>query len=90
LDALDSYADTPDDPTRMVPNPAKARAGDQVSAARAQLAAAQGGVTDAIDAAGIREVAATQPYRGEQGWHRGRANQQMSLATRLNVHALRR
>ena len=54
LDALDSYADTPDDPTRMVPNPAKARAGDQVSAARAQLAAAQGGVTDAIDAAGIR------------------------------------
>jgi hypothetical protein len=54
LDALDSYADTPDDPTRMVPNPAKARAGDQVSAARAQLAAAQGGVADAIDAAGIR------------------------------------
>src|SRR5665811_1550622 len=43
LDALDSYADTHDDPTRMVPNPAKARAGDQVSAARAQLAAAQGG-----------------------------------------------
>src|SRR5665647_2372898 len=39
LDALDSYADTPDDPTRLVPNPAKARTGDQVSAARAQLAA---------------------------------------------------
>jgi hypothetical protein len=54
LDALDSYADTHDDPTRMVPNPAKASAGDQVSAARAQLAAAQGGVADAIDAAGIR------------------------------------
>src|ERR1035437_7489423 len=54
LDALDSYVDTPDDPTRMVPNPAKARAGDQVSAARAKLAAAQGGVADAIDAAGIR------------------------------------
>lgn len=61
LDALDSYADTPDDPTRMVPNPAKARAGDQVSAARAQLAAAQGGVADAIDAAGIR---ARQPGSG--------------------------
>src|SRR5665811_276213 len=61
LDALDSYADTPDDPTRLVPNPAKARAGDQVSAARAQLAAAQGGVTDAINDAGIR---ARQPGSG--------------------------
>jgi hypothetical protein len=61
LDALDSYADTPDDPTRMVPNPAKAHAGDQVSAARAQLAAAQGGVADAIADAGIR---ARQPGSG--------------------------
>ena len=54
LDALDSYADQPDDPTRMVPNPAKARAGDQVSAARAQLGAAHGGIADAINDAGIR------------------------------------
>jgi hypothetical protein len=54
LDALDSYADQPDDPTRMVPNPAKANAGEQVSGARAKLAAAHGGVVDAIDAAGIR------------------------------------
>ena len=61
LDALDSYADQPDDPTRMVPNPAKARARDQVSAARAQLADAQGGVADAIDDAGIR---ARQPGSG--------------------------
>jgi transposase-like protein len=61
LDALDSYADQPDDPTRMVPNPAKARAGDQVSDARAQLTAAQGGVADAIDDAGIR---ARQPGSG--------------------------
>jgi len=61
LDALDSYADQPDDPTRLVPNPAKAHAGDQVSGARAQLAAAQGGVADAIDAAGIR---ARQPGSG--------------------------
>jgi transposase-like protein len=61
LDALDSYADQPDDPTRLVPNPAKARAGDQVSAARAQLAAAQGGVAEAIDDAGIR---ARQPGSG--------------------------
>jgi len=61
LDALDSYADQPDDPTQMVPNPAKARARDQVSAARAQLADAQGGVADAIDDAGIR---ARQPGSG--------------------------
>ena len=61
LDALDSSADTSDDPTRMVPNPAKARAGDQVNAARAQMLAAQGGVTDAIDDAGIR---ARQPGSG--------------------------
>src|SRR5450759_3988404 len=45
----------------MVPNPAKARAGDQVSAARAQLVTAQGGVADAIDDAGIR---ARQPGSG--------------------------
>ena len=54
LDALDSYADQPDDLRRLVPNPAKAYAGDQITAARAQLAAAQGDVVDAIDDAGIR------------------------------------
>jgi len=54
LDALDSYADTPDDINRLVPNPAKAYAADQVSDARAQLAAAQGGVVDAIDAAVVQ------------------------------------
>src|ERR1035437_2918494 len=52
--ALDSYADQSDDPTRLVPNPAKARAGDQISDARTQLAAAQGGVAEPIEAAGIR------------------------------------
>jgi hypothetical protein len=61
LDTLDSYADQPDDLGRPVPNPAKAHAGDQVSAARAQLVAAQSGVADAIDAAGIR---ARQPGSG--------------------------
>jgi hypothetical protein len=61
LDALDSYADTPDDLGRLVPNPAKASAQDQVAGARAQLAAAQGGVVDAIDDAGIR---ARQPGSG--------------------------
>src|SRR5450759_480211 len=61
LDALDSYADQPDDPTRMVPNPAKARAGDQLGAGGADLIAGTGGIADAIDAAGIR---ARQPGSG--------------------------
>jgi transposase-like protein len=78
LDALDSYADTPDDPTRMVPNPAKAHAADQVSAARAQLAAAQGGVVDAIDAAGIR---ARQPGSGGKATVDPAAGQALNAAT---------
>jgi len=61
LDALDSYADQPDDPTRLVPNPEKAHARDQVSGARAQLAAAHADLADAIDAAVIH---ARQPGSG--------------------------
>ena len=61
LDALDSYADQPDDLVRLVPNPAKSHAGDPVNGARAQLASAQSAVADAIDAAGIR---ARQPGAG--------------------------
>src|SRR5659263_334990 len=52
LDALDSYADHPDDPDRMVPNPAKARAHDQVSAARATVAAAHADIAAAAGPAG--------------------------------------
>jgi transposase-like protein len=51
LDALDSYADTADDPNRPVPNPAKARASAQVTTARAELAAAHADLSAAIDAA---------------------------------------
>ena len=40
LDALDSYAVTPDDSQRLVPNPAKKTASAQVSAAKKALAAA--------------------------------------------------
>jgi transposase-like protein len=40
LDALDSYAVTPDDPGRLVPNPAKKTASAAVSAAKKDLAAA--------------------------------------------------
>jgi transposase len=54
LDALDSYADCADDPTRQVPNPAKARALAKVSATRSDVAAAHAQVSQAIDAATIR------------------------------------
>ncbi len=51
LDALDSYADTGDDLTRPVPNPAKARAQNAVLAARTGLAAANADLAAAIDTA---------------------------------------
>src|SRR6266545_2752025 len=41
LDSLDSYAVTPDDPARMVPNPAKKTAAAAVKAARKALADAE-------------------------------------------------
>src|SRR5665647_3534298 len=61
LDALDSYADQPDDLDRMVPNPAKAHAHDQVSAARTQVGAAHADIASAIDTA---TIAARQPGSG--------------------------
>lgn len=51
LDALDSYADQPDDLDRLVPNPAKARARDYVAAARTDLTTAHADLADAIDTA---------------------------------------
>ena len=51
LDALDSYADHQDDLTRLVPNPAKAKAIGQVTGARSDLTAAQADMTQALDAA---------------------------------------
>ncbi len=54
LDALDSYADHDDDPTRQVPNPAKARALAKVSTARSDVAAAHAQLSEAIDAATLR------------------------------------
>ena len=54
LDALDSHADTPDDLTRLVPNPAKALAKEQVAAARADLHAAHADMADALDNATAR------------------------------------
>ena len=53
LDALDSYADHPDDLERLVPNPAKARAIDQVTGARVDLAAAHADLAHAIDTAAM-------------------------------------
>ncbi|MGH9083735.1 MAG: putative transposase, partial [Acidimicrobiales bacterium] len=47
LDAMDSYAKTPDDPDRLVPNPAKAKAAKAVKKAKADLAGAKTAVIDA-------------------------------------------
>jgi len=54
LDALDSYADTPDDPTRPVPNPAKAAAKTAVETARASVHDAETTLSAAIDDATSR------------------------------------
>jgi len=77
LDALDSYADQPDDLGRLVPNPAKGSAQDQVAGARAQLVAAQGGIANAIDDAGIR---ARQPGSGGKATVDPAAGQALSSA----------
>ncbi len=52
--ALDSYADQPDDLTRLVPNPAKHRATDRVKAARQDLIEAHAGVADTLDSAVVK------------------------------------
>jgi hypothetical protein len=52
LDALDSYADTDDDLSRLVPNPAKTRARQAVTDARAQLTDTNAALTAAIETAG--------------------------------------
>lgn len=54
LDGLDGYADTADDPDRLVPNPAKKHATAAVERAHAQVAAAQTGLSGAIDEAATR------------------------------------
>jgi len=51
LDALDSYADQPDNLDRLVPNPAKTHATDQVAGARTDLIAAHADMAQAIDTA---------------------------------------
>jgi transposase-like protein len=50
LDALDSYAAVPDDPQRMIPNPAKKTAAAAVKNARAALAAAEAAREDKLAA----------------------------------------
>ncbi len=83
LDALDSYADSGDDLTRLVPNPAKARAKDQVAGARKNLTAAHADMADAIKDATAQ---ARLPGNGAQATvdpAAGRAltNKQTALAT---------
>jgi transposase-like protein len=78
LDALDSYADQPDDPTRLVPNPGKAHARQRISDARGQLAAAHTGVSDAIEAA---TTAARRPGAGGKATVNPAAGQALTDAT---------
>jgi hypothetical protein len=54
LDALDSYADLPDDGDRLVPSPAKHKAKAAVEAARAGVARAENAMAVAIDDAAAR------------------------------------
>jgi transposase len=59
LDALDSYAATPDDPDRKVPNPAKKAAAAQVR--RAEVLAAAAGAQRDTSLAALRNPAPGQP-----------------------------
>jgi transposase-like protein len=54
LDGLDSYAAIADDPTRLVPNPAKKQRRTAVETARVGLAGAETGLSAAIDDAATR------------------------------------
>ncbi len=77
LDALDSYADQPDNPGRLVPNPGKAHALDQVAGARADLIAAQTDMAHAIDSAVIQ---AGRPGNGGRATVDPAASQALSTA----------
>ena len=77
LDALDSYADHPDDPTRQVPNPAKARALATVNQARTEVAAAHAELSEAIAAAAVR---ARAPGSGGKATVDPTANQGLTAA----------
>ena len=61
LDALDSYADTPDDPTRLVPNPVKATAKTAVESARVGVRDAEARLSAAIDDATSRTTPSHLP-----------------------------
>lgn len=77
LDALDTYADLPDDPDRLVPDPAKVDAKTRVAAARQALADAQAGVSTAVDTAAVKarqtgkaRTVEVDPGRDPGGHHR--------------------
>jgi transposase-like protein len=77
LDALDSYADQPDDLERLVPNPAKAHARQQISDARTQVATAHAEISGAIEAA---TTAARRPGAGGKATVDPTAGQALSVA----------
>jgi len=78
LDALDSYADQPDNPGRLVPNPAKAHAANQVSGARAGLVTAHAEMAHALHAAA---VTAGTPGNGGKATVDPAAGQAVTAAT---------
>jgi hypothetical protein len=61
LDALDSYAATPDDPGRLVPNPAKKAAAAQVRHAEILAAAAQAQRDASLQRCATRHPASRSP-----------------------------
>ncbi len=77
LDALDSYADQPDNLERLVPNPAKARALDEVAGARADLNGAHAEMAHALDTA---VIAAGWPGNGGKATVDPAAGQSLTAA----------
>jgi len=101
LDALDSYADQPDDPGRLVPNPAKAHAKDLVAGARADLITAHADLAQALDAAvstagrpgnggkATVDPAASQSLNAAQGAHRAAKAASASTPSHLPLEQVR-
>src|SRR5664279_2598230 len=79
LDALDSYADLPDDGDRLVPSPAKHTAKESVDTARAGLATAEKAMAAALDDA---LIAARAPGSGPTATVNPSADRALTTARR--------
>jgi len=85
--ALDSYGDQPDDPDRLVPNPAKARALAQVGAARGTVDDAEAGICGTVDdaEAGICDAIEDAGVRARKPGSGGTATVDPAAATALSA-----